>query len=137
MGFKRMAAMLVSAQKEADMMRFITQTLLLGRTGLLFGPTALLLLCPRVVQAEPEPTWGAPTNALRLGVSVAPETVWRTTNYSKPLCVMYLQNVGTNRIVRRFPSAESRHDMQLSGPDGRSCEMRPYVDVHIRELMWT
>jgi hypothetical protein len=59
--------------------------------------------------------WGTATNGLRLGI----EMVWgKNQTVRPPLCILHMQNVGTNVTGVLLPKPDSCYNIQLYGPNG-------------------
>ena len=91
------------------------------RTGSGFAALFCLLLCTTRVHAQDQIVWGSATNGLRLGLSVSLHDGWSQAR--APECVIYVQNVETNRHFFEFARGEDRLAVELVAPDG-SCVQR-------------
>ena len=66
--------------------------------------------------------WGAVTNGTRIGIKTLTQDSFGRD--CSPLCLLYVQNVSSNRCYLLFPKAVQRYVVTLWGPDGRQIQMK-------------
>ena len=89
--------------------------------------TLYCLLSIRAI-ADPNPSWGPVRNGLRIGLDVKKQVGWRTNHVADIICIIYIQNLNSNRVWAKLAPMEERVRALISS-NGSPIHMRSEFQI--------